>query len=117
MGAEIRPAMKTIVRLLLALSLFGSAQAESILDWIFPPTRIGGTVGYVQTNHFMLVSPDNQYLRVFLKPGQIMPSTVVPGMYVTGTVTENDQQMVILETLDGVQSPSGELVPLTAPNQ
>jgi hypothetical protein len=109
--------MKTIVPLLLALTLFGTAQAESILDWIFPPTRIAGTVGYVQTNHFMLVSPDNQYLRIFLKPGQIMPSTILPGMVITGTVTENDQRMVILETLDGVQSPTGEVVQPVAPNQ
>lgn len=107
--------MKTIVHLLLALTLMGTANAD-ILDILFPPTRVGGTVGYVQTNHFMLVSSDNQYLRIFLKPGQVMPSTIVPGMWVTGTVRENDQQQVILETLDGVQAPNGEVVQPVAPN-
>ena len=108
--------MKIIVRLLLTLILVVPAHA-GLLDFLFPPTRIGGTVGYVQSNHFVLVTPENDYLRVFLKEGQIMPSTILPGMIITGTVTENDQKMVILETLDGVVTPAGDVVPVLAPNQ
>jgi len=106
--------MRILVRLMLALTLVSTAHA-GILDWIFPPHRIGGTVGYVQTNHFMLVSPDSQYLRVFLKPGEVMPSSIVPGMYIEGTVSETDNR-IILETLDGVKTPNGDLVPVVAPN-
>lgn len=111
--------MKMIVRLLLTLSLVSAAQAQ-VVDEVFRfifggATPIAGTVSYVQPNHFILVSGDNQFLRVFLKPGEIMPSSVVPGMIIQASVVEGDNQQIILESLDGVQSPTGQMMPLPAP--
>lgn len=108
--------MKIIVRLLLALSLISAAQAD-IFDWIRGTIQVEGTVGYVQSNHFVLVSPDNKHMRIFLKQGEIMPSTIVPGMIIHGTVSEGPNNNVVLESLDGVQTPTGEFVQVLAPNQ
>ncbi len=107
--------MKAFVRILLALSMMGSAQA-GVMQWLFgAPTPVQGTVGYVQANHFMLVSQDNQYLRIFLKEGQLMPSTIVPGMFVQASVYEDDRQFIILESLDAVQGPNGTVMPIMGP--
>lgn len=103
-----------ITALLIGASTLAPANAQ-LLDFLFPPTTVSGTVGYVQANHFMLVSKDNQYLRIFLKPGEFLPSTIVPGIVIAVGVRETEGQQLYLDRVYGMQGPNGDLVPITAP--
>jgi len=112
--------MKMFVRFSLLLTLMGTANA-GILDFLDPPEHLHGTVGYVQSNHFVLVSKDAQYLRVFTKTGMFVPPSIVPGMIVDCSARANGNNQLILESIDGVQAPNGDVVPVVlpgaAPNQ
>ena len=107
--------MKMFVRLLMLVTLMGTANADVLRDIFDPPARLHGTVGYVQANHFVLVSPDAQYLRVFVKEGALIPSTLVPGMIIDCSARLDQNNFLRLETIDGVQTPNGQMVPVTAP--
>ena len=107
--------MKMFVRLSILLSLMGTANA-GILDFLDPPEHLHGTVGYVQSNHFVLVSKDAQYLRVFTKTGMFVPPSIVPGMIVDCSARDNGNNQLILESIDGVQAPNGDVVPVSLPD-
>lgn len=109
--------MKMFVRLFMLVSLMGTAHADLIRDIFDPPQRYRGTVGYVQANHFVLVYPDAQYTRVFVKPGDLIPSSIVPGMIIDCSVRPDANNFLRLETINGVQTPTGQMVPVVAPNQ
>ncbi|MBX3169739.1 MAG: hypothetical protein KF760_20215 [Candidatus Eremiobacteraeota bacterium] len=109
--------MKMLVRLLMLVTLMGTAQADILQDIFDPPVRCRGTVGYVQANHFVLVSPDAQYTRVFVKQGELIPSNIVPGMIIECSARLDANNFLRLETIDGVQTPNGQMVPIVAPNQ
>lgn len=102
------------IAVLLTLTTLAPASA-GLLDFLFPPTTVAGTVGYVQANHFMLVSKDNQYVRIFLQPGQYLPSTIVPGTNLVVDVRETEQHQLYLERVHGSLGPGGEIVPVMAP--
>jgi hypothetical protein len=107
--------MKSIIRLLLMVALMGPACAD-LLDPLFGVITVRGTVAYVQNNHFILVSKDNQYLRIFLRPGQMLPSGVVPGLVVTARISGDANDQSILESLEEILGPDGQPAPaLTQP--
>ncbi len=110
--------MKMFVRLLtLATLMMGTAQADILTDIFDPPGHYKGTVGYVQANHFVLVSPDTQYLRIFVKQGEFVPPTISPGMMIECSARMDANNFLRLETIDGVQTPDGQMVPLPTVTQ
>lgn len=117
MLAEIRAAMKMFVRLLMLLTLMGQAHADLIRDIIDPPGHFKGTVGYVQSNHFVLVNQKAEYLRVFLQPGKFLPPSIVPGMVIEFSAREDANNFLRLESIDGVQTPDGQMVPVVVPGE
>ncbi len=108
--------MKMFVRLLMLFTLMGTAHADLIRDIFDPPGHYRGTVGYVQANHFILVSPDAQYLRVFVKPGELIPASIAPGMIVECSARMDANNFLRLETIDGVLTPNGQMIPMVVPN-
>ena len=115
--AEIRAAMKMFVRLLMLVTLMGTAQADILRDLFDPPGHYKGTVGYVEANHFVLVSPNAEFLRVFVKPGEFMPASISPGMIIECSARPDQNNFLRLETIDGVQTPDGQMVPLPVSTQ
>lgn len=109
--------MKMLVRLLMLVTLMGTAHADLIRDLFDPPVRCQGTVGYVQPNHFVLVSPDAQYLRVFVKQGELLPSSIVPGMMIQCSARVDENNLLRLETIDGMLTPTGQIAPVVSPPQ
>lgn len=108
--------MKMLVRLLMLGSLMGSAHADLIRDIFDPPLHCRGTVGYVQANHFIIVSPDAQYTRVFVKQGELIPASIAPGMIIDCSFRRDANNFYRLETIDGVQTPNGQMIPMVVPN-
>lgn len=115
--AEIRAAMKIFVRLLTLLTLMGQARADILTDIFDPPAHFKGTVGYVQANHFVLVNQQAEYLRVFLQPGKFLPPSIVPGMVIEFSAREDANKFLRLESIDGVQTPDGQMVPVVVPGE
>lgn len=109
--------MKMFVRLLMLVTLMGNAQADILRDIFDPPIHFRGTVGYVQANHFVLVSPNSEFTRVFVKQGDLIPASVVPGMVIEGSARLDANNFLRLETIEGVQTPDGQMLPIVAPNQ
>lgn len=100
-----------IITAFAGLCALAPAHSQNLIEWLFPPPQVQGTVGYVQANHFMLVSKDNQFLRIYLQPNQAMPPTIVPGMFVVARVRNAQDQMknsvVVLDRVEAVQGPTG----------
>ena len=109
--------MKMFVRFLMLGTLMGTPQADILTDIFNPPGHYKGTVGYVQANHFVLVSPNAEYLRVFVKPGEFIPPTIAPGMIIECSARPDQNNFLRLETIDGVQTPDGQMVPLPVTTQ
>lgn len=109
--AELWRAMKPIVRLLVSFLLFVAPARADVFDWLRGDVDVAGTVGYVQANHFMLVAPNNQMLRIFLEPGMMMPPGIMPGQYVFLKIHEGDDKLLYLSQMQAIQQPNGTLVP------
>lgn len=114
-AGEKQAVMKMLVRALMFLTLLGQANADIFNDIFDPPAHFKGTVSYVQPNHFVLVSPQAEYLRLFVKIGQFVPSTITPGMVVECTARQDETQVWRIESIDGVQTPAGDMVPVFVP--
>lgn len=109
--------MKMFVRLLMLLTLMGQAHADLLRDIFDPPGHYKGTVGYVQANHFILVNGNTEFLRVFLQPGKFLPPSITPGMVIEFSAREDANNYLRLESIDGVQTPNGDMVPVIVPGE
>lgn len=116
-GAEQWRAMKRILFSFAvgaaALSLMVAPAGADLIDILKGNSYVIGTVGYVQQNHFMLVGKDNQMIRVFLKPGFVMPPGIMPGQTVTAYIkrADNSNDFIYLDRVEAIQQPNGTFAP------
>jgi hypothetical protein len=97
----------------LAFSLTTTPVSADLIDILKGNSYVVGTVGYVQQNHFMLVGKDNQMIRVFLKPGFVMPPGIMPGQTVTAYIkrADNSNDFIYLDRVEAIQQPNGTFAP------
>lgn len=103
--------MKPIARLFLGLMFLVAPARADVFDWLRGDVDVIGTIGYVQANHFMLVGPNNQMIRIFLEPGTMMPPGIMPGQNVIVKIHEGDGNVVYLTQMLGIQQPNGTVIP------
>ena len=66
-------------------------------------TTVEGTIGAVNSNHFILLAPNNQIVRVMLPVGVHMPDTLVAGAKVRVDIFQDAGKQWILEEVEVLQ--------------
>ncbi|MBI3925575.1 MAG: hypothetical protein HY319_08550 [Armatimonadetes bacterium] len=77
--------MKRLARALTALALLvvlAGPAAAGIFDFLTPEWETEGMVMHVQSNYFVMMQPENQFLRVMIPAGQRAPQNLVAGIRV-----------------------------------